>query len=62
LERREALRLLAPSSVLQLSTGGARAFSRLAELVQRLPCWQLQLTPDTAKVAGLLRELISSDT
>jgi hypothetical protein len=62
LERREALRLLAPSSVLQLSTGGARAFSRLAGLVRQLPCWQLQLTPDTAKVAGLLRELISSDT
>lgn len=60
LDRREALLLLAPSSVLQLATGGARAFSRLTALVRQLPCWQLQLTPDTAKVAGLLRELIST--
>ena len=59
MDRREALLLLAPSSVLQLPTGGARAFSRLSSLVRQLPCWQLRLTSDTVKVERLLRELIS---
>lgn len=50
----DALRLLAPSSLLQLSTGGAQTFARLAAVVRRLPSWRLALTSRPAEVAALL--------
>jgi hypothetical protein len=56
----EALRLLAPSSLLQLPTGGAQAFAILASIVRLLPCWRLKLSADPPRVAGLLRDFLNS--
>lgn len=50
----DALRLLAPSSLLQLSTGGAQTFARLATVVRRLPSWRMDLTSCPSQVAALL--------
>jgi hypothetical protein len=51
----DALRLLAPSSLLQLSTGGAQTFARLAMVVRRLPSWRLELAAHPGAVAALLK-------
>lgn len=55
----EALRLLAPSSILQLATGGGKSLAALAALVRSVPCWRLELTPDPGEIVRCLGELIS---
>jgi hypothetical protein len=56
----DALRLLAPSSLLQLTTGGAQTFARLATVVRRLPSWRLDLAAHPGAVAELLRNHLRS--
>lgn len=50
----EALRALAPTTLLQLPGGGAVAFAEVAELVRRLPCWSLELGDDRAAIPALV--------
>ena len=55
------LRLLAPSSVLQLPHGDAEAFTTLVELVRRVPSYALELGPDGAEAAPrLIADLLDS--
>jgi len=54
----EALRALAPTTLLQLPGGGAGAFAEVAELVRTLPCWSLELGDDRAAIPGLVARAI----
>lgn len=57
----EALRALAPSTLMQLP-GAAKAgtWGVMAELVRRVPCYRLELGGNTGEVAPALRELIEA--
>jgi hypothetical protein len=54
----EALRALAPTTLLQLPGNGADAFAHLADLVRRLPAWSLELGDDRAEIPGLVARAI----
>ena len=56
--RGEALRALAPSTLLQLHVGDQSLFSGLSALVARLPAFTLRLGPDVENVAPLLKSLV----
>lgn len=61
LSRLDGLRALAPSTVFQMHTRGRDSLARMARLVERLPCFQLQLGSDVSTVPiaieGLLEQL-----
>lgn len=54
----EALRRLAPSTVLQLQNPGAEDLTRLASLVSRRPAWVLETGCDTDAMCRMLRGII----
>jgi len=54
----EALRALAPSSLLNVPGSGAAAFARLADLVRRVPGYALELGTDLARVAEAIERLL----
>jgi hypothetical protein len=54
----EALRALAPTTLLQLPGGGASAFAEVADLVRRLPAWSLELGDDRAEIPQLVARAI----
>jgi len=54
----EALRALAPSTMLQLPGHRARSLARIAATVRALPCWRLDLGPDPAAAHAALRTAI----
>ncbi len=56
-----ALRSLAPSTMFQLAGDRSRIFERLADLVRRIPCWQLTLGPDPDAAQPLLADLVSRE-
>lgn len=58
ISRGEALRALAPSTVLQLSGAGGRTLAAMAELVRRVPAHALHLSPDPRTAPEVLVELI----
>ena len=53
-----ALRALAPSTISQLSGGGATTFSRLGELVRGVPCFELRLARDLDRIPERVREIL----
>lgn len=55
-----AFRLIAPSTLLQLSGTGQRAFSLLSRLVQRAPAYTLHLGTDTAQIPHAIATLLDS--
>lgn len=57
----EALLALGPSSLLQIPnrTLGARGFARLAQLVDRVPCYSVEVGIDLASVAHCVDELLA---
>jgi len=55
----EALRAMAPSTVLQLPSEGRPALAAMTELVRALPAYALDLGGDDADVPALLRPLVS---
>jgi hypothetical protein len=57
----EALRSIGPTSLLQLPNRslGARGFQVLGELVERLPCYWLDVGSDLASMARRVEELLS---
>ena len=56
-----ALRALAPSTMFQLAGDRSKIFERLADLVRRIPCWQLSLGPNPDAAQPLLADLISRE-
>lgn len=56
--RAEALRALAPSTLLQLHVGEQRLLSSLTALVARLPAYGLRLGPDVDRIGPVLASLI----
>jgi hypothetical protein len=59
--RGEALLSIGPSSLLQLPNRslGARGLQVLAELVEQVPCYRLDVGADLASLAGRVQELLS---
>jgi hypothetical protein len=55
---RQALLSLAPSSILQLPRAGRRNFSRMAELVRRLPAYKLELGSDLSQIPAVIADLL----
>jgi hypothetical protein len=57
----EALLALGPSSLLQVPnrTLGVRGFTRLAELVERIPCFRMELGSDLSSIPQCMDELFS---
>jgi hypothetical protein len=58
ISRGEALRALAPTTLLQLPGSGASAFAELAELARKLPAWSLELGDDRAEIPRLVARAI----
>jgi hypothetical protein len=54
----EALRALAPTTLLQLPGSNADAFAELADLTRRLPAWSLELGDDRAEIPRLVARAI----
>jgi hypothetical protein len=53
------LKALAPSTVLQLSGAGQSDFGRIARLVKRVPCYDLDLGTDAGEIASTISSLLS---
>lgn len=54
----QALRSLAPSSLLQLPGAGQTALQGLAQVVRTLPCYELKLSPHLTQIPPLLQTLL----
>lgn len=54
----QALRALAPSTVLQLAGAGGRTFATLAALTRRLPTYALHLAPDPRQAPPVIAALL----
>lgn len=54
----EGLRALAPSTVFQSGAGGGASLAALGELVRRVPCFELALSPDAAANAEAIARLV----
>ena len=55
----EALLALAPTSIINLPSSGSRALRNLASLVERVPCFWLELGSDLKAIPRCLEEVIS---
>lgn len=55
----EALRALAPSTIFQLPGAGADAFRLLAGVTAGVPCYRLELGPDTAAIPAVITDILS---
>ena len=55
-----AFRLIAPSTLLQLSGTGQRAFHLLSRLVRRVPAYSLHLGTDTEQIPRAITALLES--
>jgi hypothetical protein len=56
----QALRALAPSTVLQSGADGRATLSALGELVREVPCYELRLSTDLPANAAVLRDLVAA--
>jgi hypothetical protein len=54
----EALRAVAPSTIVQSGFGGENALAALAQLVRRVPSYALELSPDPAANAAAIDRLV----
>jgi hypothetical protein len=57
----QALRALAPSTVLQLAGNRAQSLARIATSLRGLPCWKLELGADPAAAQGALQAIIDQE-
>jgi hypothetical protein len=55
----EALRALAPSSLLQLPGAGRSGLSAMAELAGKIPCYRLELGTELPAIPKVMREVLS---
>lgn len=58
-EASHALRVIAPSSIFQLSGAGEGAFDLLSAVVRALPCYHLDLGTDFSRIAETVRGVLS---
>lgn len=54
-----ALKALAPSTVFHLPAGRSEDFQAMAELVQRVPCYQLELGTDLSQVPVVIQDFLA---
>jgi hypothetical protein len=59
LRKADALRLMAPSSVLYLPNAGAVYLNLLGNIVQSLPCHMLELGGDIGQIPGRLSAILN---
>lgn len=55
----EALRAVAPSTIIQAGFGGGGSLAALADLVRRVPSYALELSPDPAANAAVVDRLVA---
>jgi hypothetical protein len=55
----EALRAVAPSTIVQAGFGGGGSLATLADLVRRVPSYGLELSPDPAANAAAIDRLVA---
>lgn len=53
-----ALLAVAPSTVSQLATADGKVFTRLAALVRRIPCWNLELGTDMQQIPATIGRVL----
>jgi hypothetical protein len=58
----EALMALGPSSLLQIPSRGMRAFEKLTEVVEQVPCYWLEVTGDLESIPHCAQELLDKAT
>ncbi len=58
--RSEALRVLVPGSLLEGHGAGGTALQALSQLVQRVPCYRLELGTDRGRVVAAVRRVLDS--
>jgi hypothetical protein len=56
----EALRALAPSTILQLPGADHRSMQMMSDLVRKVPCYRLELSPDVSATPGVISELLAT--
>jgi hypothetical protein len=59
--RADALRALAPSTMIQLHTAGAEALTRMKELVVRVPAFVLELGSDIPAIPRVISDFLDHD-
>jgi hypothetical protein len=59
ISRGEALLALAASSLLEIPSRGKSGFATLAELVERVPCWRLELGTDLATLPRCVSQILA---
>jgi hypothetical protein len=57
--RAAAFAALAPSTILQLHTADADAFATMSRLVERVPCYGLELGSEVAAIPGTIAEFLA---
>lgn len=57
--RAAAFAALGPSTIIQLHTAGATAFSTMSSLVQRVSCYGLEVGTDVGAIPGTIAEFLS---
>jgi hypothetical protein len=57
--RAAAFAALAPSTIFQLHTADREVFSTMSKLVERVPCYGLELGSDVSAIPGVLRDFLS---
>ena len=58
----EALRTLAPSTILQLSGTGQEAFRLMSALVKQVPCFTFEVGTEISKIPEVIINLLSSES
>ena len=56
----EALRALAPSTIVELRSGGREAFAHLAALVREVPVYRMDVGWNRAQIAPAVRRLLDA--
>ena len=57
--RAAAFAALAPSTIFQLHTADREVFAAMSKLVERVPCYGLELGSDVSAIPGVLRDFLS---
>jgi len=57
--RAAAFAALAPSTILQLHTADSGAFAMMSRLIERVPCYRLELGSEVAAIRGTIAEFLT---
>jgi hypothetical protein len=57
-----AFAALAPSTIVQLHTAGQSALTRIRELVERVPCYRLELGDDVSAIPAVIGDVLRSSS